>query len=301
MQRDEHETGRRAILNAGHTIGHAIEQASGYAVTHGEGVAIGLVVEARDRRAPRRHRARHRARDRRRCSSGSGFRCACPRGVARRLRHRGDPQRQEESRERDSPGRCSPGSARCTGATSRDGPWRCPRRCSARRSAPSDCGLCRCAGTGNTSAGSACCAGPSTKMLISRRCGESAETAQLSTSAATSRCGCRIVIDRLISAPYIGPPRSNATSSRARPNRVALFAIPRSLRWYAPGEPSYSARPRSRTLGKRIRPVPARHPTLPLITDPREERKLAYKRARRAIPKPRSGWSPPTSGSSSPT
>ena len=46
VQRDEHETGRRAILNAGHTIGHAVEQASGYAVTHGEGVAIGLVLEA---------------------------------------------------------------------------------------------------------------------------------------------------------------------------------------------------------------------------------------------------------------
>lgn len=46
VQRDEHETGRRAILNAGHSIGHAIESASGFAVTHGEGVAIGLVVEA---------------------------------------------------------------------------------------------------------------------------------------------------------------------------------------------------------------------------------------------------------------
>ena len=46
VQRDEHETGRRAILNAGHTVGHAIEQASGYAITHGECVAIGLVLEA---------------------------------------------------------------------------------------------------------------------------------------------------------------------------------------------------------------------------------------------------------------
>ena len=46
VQRDEHESGRRAILNAGHTIGHAVEQASSYAVTHGEGVAIGLVAEA---------------------------------------------------------------------------------------------------------------------------------------------------------------------------------------------------------------------------------------------------------------
>ena len=47
VQRDEHENGRRAILNAGHTIGHAVEQASGYSVTHGESVAIGLVLEAR--------------------------------------------------------------------------------------------------------------------------------------------------------------------------------------------------------------------------------------------------------------
>ncbi len=46
VQRDEHETGRRAILNAGHSIGHAIESASGFAVSHGEGVAIGLAVEA---------------------------------------------------------------------------------------------------------------------------------------------------------------------------------------------------------------------------------------------------------------
>lgn len=43
---DEREQGRRAILNAGHTIGHAIERVSGYTVIHGNAVAIGLVVEA---------------------------------------------------------------------------------------------------------------------------------------------------------------------------------------------------------------------------------------------------------------
>lgn len=43
---DEHETGRRVILNAGHTIGHAVEAATGYAVSHGEAVSIGLVAEA---------------------------------------------------------------------------------------------------------------------------------------------------------------------------------------------------------------------------------------------------------------
>jgi len=44
---DEREAGRRAILNAGHTIAHAIEHASNYTLSHGEAVAIGLVVESR--------------------------------------------------------------------------------------------------------------------------------------------------------------------------------------------------------------------------------------------------------------
>jgi 3-dehydroquinate synthase len=43
---DEREGGRRAVLNAGHTVGHAIEQVSDYTVLHGDAVAIGLVVEA---------------------------------------------------------------------------------------------------------------------------------------------------------------------------------------------------------------------------------------------------------------
>lgn len=44
---DERERGRRAVLNVGHTVAHAIEAVSGYAVLHGEAVAIGLVLEAR--------------------------------------------------------------------------------------------------------------------------------------------------------------------------------------------------------------------------------------------------------------
>jgi len=44
---DEYETGRRAILNAGHTVGHALEWLSGYRLPHGDAVALGLVVEAR--------------------------------------------------------------------------------------------------------------------------------------------------------------------------------------------------------------------------------------------------------------
>jgi 3-dehydroquinate synthase len=42
---DEREAGRRAILNAGHTVAHALEHASGYALAHGEAVALGLVAE----------------------------------------------------------------------------------------------------------------------------------------------------------------------------------------------------------------------------------------------------------------
>ena len=44
---DERDAGRRAILNAGHTVAHALEHASAYALHHGEAVAIGLVVETR--------------------------------------------------------------------------------------------------------------------------------------------------------------------------------------------------------------------------------------------------------------
>jgi 3-dehydroquinate synthase len=42
---DEREAGRRAILNAGHTVAHALEQATGYGLPHGEAVALGLVSE----------------------------------------------------------------------------------------------------------------------------------------------------------------------------------------------------------------------------------------------------------------
>ena len=44
---DERESGRRAILNAGHTVAHALEQTSNYELPHGEAVALGLVVECR--------------------------------------------------------------------------------------------------------------------------------------------------------------------------------------------------------------------------------------------------------------
>jgi 3-dehydroquinate synthase len=44
---DERESGVRKTLNAGHTIGHAVESVSEFDLLHGECVATGLVVEAR--------------------------------------------------------------------------------------------------------------------------------------------------------------------------------------------------------------------------------------------------------------
>ncbi|MCC3358324.1 3-dehydroquinate synthase [Bacillus sp. REN16] len=44
VSEDEQEKGLRAILNFGHTLGHAIEAESGYGkITHGDGVAIGMI------------------------------------------------------------------------------------------------------------------------------------------------------------------------------------------------------------------------------------------------------------------
>jgi 3-dehydroquinate synthase len=42
---DVHEAGARAALNFGHTIGHALERVTSYAMPHGEAVARGMVVE----------------------------------------------------------------------------------------------------------------------------------------------------------------------------------------------------------------------------------------------------------------
>jgi 3-dehydroquinate synthase len=41
---DFRESGRRMLLNLGHTFGHAIEKVSGYAVPHGEAVAMGMRI-----------------------------------------------------------------------------------------------------------------------------------------------------------------------------------------------------------------------------------------------------------------
>ena len=47
--RDERETGERALLNLGHTFGHALEAATGYSarLLHGEAIAIGMVLAFR--------------------------------------------------------------------------------------------------------------------------------------------------------------------------------------------------------------------------------------------------------------
>jgi 3-dehydroquinate synthase len=48
VARDERETGDRALLNLGHTFGHALEAATGFSdrLFHGEGVAIGMTLAA---------------------------------------------------------------------------------------------------------------------------------------------------------------------------------------------------------------------------------------------------------------
>jgi len=47
VAKDEREQGRRAILNYGHTAGHALEAASGFRISHGRAVAFGMRVAAR--------------------------------------------------------------------------------------------------------------------------------------------------------------------------------------------------------------------------------------------------------------
>ena len=47
VSQDEHESGLRRILNFGHTLGHALEAASQYSLTHGQAVAAGMGVAIR--------------------------------------------------------------------------------------------------------------------------------------------------------------------------------------------------------------------------------------------------------------
>jgi shikimate kinase / 3-dehydroquinate synthase len=47
IQEDPYEKGKRAVLNLGHTLGHAIERVTDYQVRHGEAVGIGMVAAAK--------------------------------------------------------------------------------------------------------------------------------------------------------------------------------------------------------------------------------------------------------------
>jgi len=45
IEEDPYEKGFRATLNLGHTVGHAVELVSGFTLSHGEAIAIGMVAE----------------------------------------------------------------------------------------------------------------------------------------------------------------------------------------------------------------------------------------------------------------
>ena len=47
VEQDEFDTGTRQLLNLGHTIGHGIEACSGYQLSHGKAVAIGMTLITR--------------------------------------------------------------------------------------------------------------------------------------------------------------------------------------------------------------------------------------------------------------
>lgn len=47
VEKDERESDLRKILNFGHTIGHAVENLSDYAISHGQAISIGMVAEGK--------------------------------------------------------------------------------------------------------------------------------------------------------------------------------------------------------------------------------------------------------------
>lgn len=53
MERDEKEAGERALLNFGHTAGHAIEKLHNFTgISHGEAVGIGMVMISKQASLP---------------------------------------------------------------------------------------------------------------------------------------------------------------------------------------------------------------------------------------------------------
>ena len=77
---DERDTGRRAVLNYGHTLGHAIETTGRYDLRHGEAVAIGLIYAAELGRALERI-ASDRVAEHRRIVDGYGLPGSLPEGA----------------------------------------------------------------------------------------------------------------------------------------------------------------------------------------------------------------------------
>jgi 3-dehydroquinate synthase len=77
---DLREHGRRKTLNFGHTVGHAVESAGGYALRHGEAVAVGMVAESVVAERMGVARAGTAARVRAACVAG-GLPVAPPRGL----------------------------------------------------------------------------------------------------------------------------------------------------------------------------------------------------------------------------
>jgi len=47
VESDPYESGRRAVLNLGHTVGHALEKLGGYSLSHGQAISIGMVSVVR--------------------------------------------------------------------------------------------------------------------------------------------------------------------------------------------------------------------------------------------------------------
>ena len=77
---DEREGGRRALLNYGHTLAHALETVGGHELRHGEAVAIGLVYAAELARAMSRVGDEVVA-EHRRVVQGYGLPCSLPPGM----------------------------------------------------------------------------------------------------------------------------------------------------------------------------------------------------------------------------
>ncbi|MEC8919898.1 MAG: 3-dehydroquinate synthase family protein [Actinomycetota bacterium] len=77
---DERDAGRRAVLNYGHTLGHAIESTGHYDLRHGEAVAIGLIYAAELGRALERIH-RDRVAEHRKIVDGYGLPGSLPEGA----------------------------------------------------------------------------------------------------------------------------------------------------------------------------------------------------------------------------